>query len=113
MLRKDSSVTGQVFIESAVIPSNFVKADKCNVAVEAVISVEICIEKDIENDLIILDVTRSLALKEIKVLFLLQLKQLLRWKKMRTKTGLKKFWFQLKVNDPVKSKAPGNYQKWD
>ena len=55
VLEKDSSVTGIVFIESAVIPSTFVKADKSNVLVVAIISVEISIEKDIENDSIILD----------------------------------------------------------
>ena len=53
VLGKYSSVTGQVFIESALIPSTFVNADTFNVSVKAIISVDIFIKKDI--DLIILD----------------------------------------------------------
>ena len=52
VLEKGSSLTGLVFIESALIPSTFVKADTFNISVKAIISFEICIKKDIENDLI-------------------------------------------------------------
>ena len=68
VLEKDSSVTGQVFKESALIPSTFVKEDMFksalipstfvkedtfNVPLKEIIYVEICIKKEIENDLII------------------------------------------------------------
>ena len=56
VLEEDSVVSGLVYIESALIPSTFVKVDHFNVTTAAIISLDIPLKFDMDqDDLILLD----------------------------------------------------------